>query len=137
MQPIPKLTVQRLAELPPGTPIRIGSQLVTFNGCSIRPDYKGEEVVFVDFTLPDGTPGSHFEHTVLDAGTEHLESVRCGYCGRFRHPDDVAKTTITHWNRREYDDFCTDRECAFHYQQSIRVPSYKRAPGLRIRGSRR
>ncbi|ROR14952.1 hypothetical protein [Erwinia sp. JUb26] len=136
MHPIPKLTAQRLAELPPGTPIRIGSQLVTFNGCSIRPNYKGVEETFVDYTLPDGTPGSHFEYTVLDAGTEHLESVRCRYCGRFRHPEDVVKGTVKHWNRSERDDFCADRDCALRYQQSIRVPSHKRAAGLRIRGNR-
>lgn len=136
MQAIPKLTTQRLAELPPGTPIRIGSQLVTFNGCSIRPNYKGEDEVFVDYTLLDGSPGSHFEYTVLDAGTEHLDSVRCRYCGRFRHPEDVVKGAVKHWNRSETDDFCADRGCARLYQQSIRVPSHKRAAGLRIRGNR-
>lgn len=126
MQPIPKLTAQRLAELPPGTPIRIGTQLVTFTGCRISPNYKGNDETFVDYTLPDGSQRSHLQCTVLEAGTEHLSSVMCRYCGRFRDPEDVQRRTITHWNRSEYDDFCTDRGCAALYQQTIRLPSSKR-----------
>ncbi len=37
---IPKLTRQRISELPEGTPIRIGARVVIFDGCSIEPNYK-------------------------------------------------------------------------------------------------
>lgn len=126
MQPIPKLTAQRLAELPPGTPIRIGTQLVTLSGCRISPNYKGEDETFVDYTLPNGKEMSHMQFTVLQSGTEHIESVMCRYCGRFRHPEDVKRSLITYWNRTDYDDFCTDRGCAALYQQTIHLPSSKR-----------
>lgn len=126
MQPYPKLTRQRLAELPPGTPIRIGVLLVTFSGYAIRPNYKGEDEAFVDYTLPDGSSGSHMEYTLLESGTEHLDSVKCAYCGRFRHPEDTHKRPITYWNRTEHDDFCTDRGCAALCQQTVRRPSSNR-----------
>lgn len=126
MQAIPKLTANRLAELPPGTPIRIGTKLVIFTGCRISPNYKGEETTFVDYILPDGTQQSHDEFTVRQAATEFLESVMCRYCGRFRHPEDTEKRLIVFWNRSERDDFCRDRDCAQLYQQTIRIPSSKR-----------
>lgn len=126
MQAIPKLTTQRLAELPPGTPILLGSQLVTFSNCSIRPDYKGDEITFVDYLDPEGAEQSHCESTVLQCGTEFIDAVMCKYCGKFRQPGDISKKLIHFWNRTEDHEFCADTECSKRYQQTIRVPSQTR-----------
>lgn len=58
---IPKLTRQRISELPEGTPIRIGSRVVVFDGCSIEPNYKGEDETFVYYIDTDGKRHRHFE----------------------------------------------------------------------------
>ncbi|WP_158784991.1 hypothetical protein [Pantoea sp. BAV 3049] len=135
MQIIPKLTHQRLAELTPGTPIRLGSKLVTFDGCSVRPNYKGLDEIFVEYVDSDGNRMTHCEFTVLQCATEFTDAVMCKYCGKFRQPDDIIRKTIRFWNRSEYHEFCADAECGRRYQESIRVPSQQRARTTRIRTS--
>lgn len=123
MQIIPKLTRQRLGELPVGTPIRIGNQTVIFNGCSIEPDFRGNDDTFIHFTDEQGQRQRFSEWVVLQSGTEYIDSEPCDYCGRFRHPDDTAVKLIRFWNRNENRTFCADSRCAERYQQSIRVPA--------------
>lgn len=123
MQIIPKLTRQRLAELPSGTPILIGNQKVIFDHCTIEPDYKGHDETFVHYIDGTGQRRKHMEFTVLQSGTEFTESELCDYCGRFRHPGDTKLAVIRFWNRTEQRNFCNDRECARLYQQTIRVPA--------------
>lgn len=127
MQIVPKLTQQRLAQLPPGTPILIGRLLVTFNNCSIRPNYKGENETFIDYTDAEGRQLSYSEWTVLQSSTEFIDAVMCKYCGKFRQQADISKKLIFFWNRSETHEFCADTECARRYQQTIRLPSSKRA----------
>lgn len=121
MQIIPKLTRQRLGELPAGTPIRIGSRVVIFDGCSIEPDYKGNDETFVNYIDERGDRQRYCEWTVLQSATEFTDSELCSYCGRFRHPDDTKVGNIRFWNRYENKTFCADNECELRYQQSFRV----------------
>ncbi|ADU69463.1 hypothetical protein [Pantoea sp. At-9b] len=123
MQIIPKLTSQRLAELPSGTPIRIGNQTVIFDHCAVEQDYKGHHETFVHYIDGTGQRRRHLEFTVLESGTEFTDSERCDYCGRFRHQGDTKLAVIRFWNRTEQRTFCTDRECARLYQQTISVPA--------------
>ncbi len=123
MHIIPKLTRQRLGELPIGTPIRIGNQSVIFNGCSIEADYKGVDDTFINFIDEDGLHRRFSEWVVLQSGTEFIDSELCDYCGRFRRPGDTALRVIQFWNRTENKIFCADSQCAHRYQQSIRVPA--------------
>jgi len=88
---IPKLTRQRISELPEGTPIRIGNSVVVFDGCSIEPNYKGEDETFVYYIDADGKRYRHFEWLLIESGTEFIESELCEYCARFRHPTDIKQ----------------------------------------------
>jgi len=130
VQAIPKLTQQRLAELPPGTRIRIGRELVTFNSCSVRPNYKGEAETFVEYTDANGQALRHCEFTVLQSATEVIDAVMCKYCGKFRHPDDIVKKVINFWNRTEYHDFCVGGVCSQRFQQT---PHFGRTTRIKAR----
>lgn len=123
MQIIPKLTRQRLGELPEGTPIRIGSQTVIFDGCSIDADHKGNDETFINYIDEAGNRQRYSEWTILQSATEFIDSELCSYCGRFRHPADTKIGVIRFWNRIEEKTFCADKECAERYQQSISVPA--------------
>ena len=122
MQIIPKLTRQRIAELPEGTPIRIGSLLVTFNGCGIEKDIRGNNETFIHYIDEHGKHLRYSEWAITQSATEFTDSVMCAYCGKFRHPDDTRKKHIIFWNRTEEKVFCADSKCAQFHQQSIRVP---------------
>lgn len=122
MQIIPKLTRQRIAELPEGTPIRIGSLVVTFNGCSIEPDIRGNNETFIHYIDENGQHRRYSDWVITQSATEFTDSAMCDYCGRFRHPSDIVEKPIRFWNRSEMKVFCDDSKCAELYQQSIRVP---------------
>ncbi|MGX9277425.1 hypothetical protein ACWXWL_06735 [Pantoea ananatis] len=130
---IPKLTRQRISELPEGTPIRIGARVVIFDGCTIEPNYKGEDETFVYYIDANGQRERHFEWLLLESGTEFIESELCEYCARFRHPTDIKQVAIRFWNRSEVRSFCSDKGCALLYQQTIRVPAARQGkPRRRI-----
>ncbi|WP_210507432.1 hypothetical protein [Pantoea ananatis] len=130
---IPKLTRQRISELPKGTPIRIGNRNVIFDCCRIEPNYKGEDQTFVYYIDKNGQRHRHFEWLLLESATEFIESELCEYCARFRHPSDIKRRIIRFWNRSEALSFCSDKGCANLYQQTIRVPAARQGkPRRRI-----
>ncbi|WP_241492739.1 hypothetical protein [Pantoea stewartii] len=69
---MPKLTRQRISELPKGTPIRIGNRNVIFDGCSIEPNNKGEDQTFVYYIDKNGQGHRHFEWLFLESATEFM-----------------------------------------------------------------
>ncbi|GAB2938046.1 hypothetical protein [Hafnia psychrotolerans] len=119
MQIIPKLSRERLAALSPGTPLRIGRQLVTFNEC------RADAVFYTDQA---GTPRQFAEAIICASATEHVESQMCDYCGKFRLPADLQLITVEQYRGSKTHTVCREGLCAYMLQMQKRT---KPAPTMR------
>ncbi|MBP1015795.1 hypothetical protein J8628_02595 [Serratia fonticola] len=134
MKTIPKIDRVRLGQLLPGALLKLGSQIVTFDGCRDDVDYKQRPTRFVEYTGPDGCQRRFDEDVVLQSATEHLDAEACAFCGKFREPEDRKAVSIKMYRRTERHIFCVDGPCAEAYQATIKRPP-ARPPRQNVRRS--
>lgn len=96
MQPLPRLTSERLASLPAGTRLKMGGHIVKLVGRGVFTNDAGITQNMVDYVDSRGVPGSFEEKIFLSTATEHLNAVMCEHCYALRHPNDcVVRTSRT------------------------------------------
>ncbi|MEX2952540.1 hypothetical protein AB4K01_15220 [Serratia fonticola] len=122
MKTIPKIDRVRLGQLLPGALLKLGSQIVTFDGCRVALDYKHRPTRFVEYTGPDGCQRRFDEDVVLQSATEHLDAEACAFCSKFRTPEDRKAVSIQMYRGSERHIFCVDGPCAEAYQATIKRP---------------
>lgn len=91
MKTIQKVSKERLAQMLPGALLKLGNQIVTFDGCNTEPDYKNRPAEFVHYTDSQGVQRRFDIGTVIQSATEHLDAEACDYCGKLRLPEDLKK----------------------------------------------
>ena len=80
MQPLPRLTADRLAVLPAGTRLKMGGHIVKFVGLGSFTNAAGVTQSMVDYVDSRGVQGSFEEKIFLSTATEHLNAVQCEHC---------------------------------------------------------
>lgn len=126
MNPLPRISSERLAALPVGSRLKLGSQIVKLTGRGPFTYSDGRTEDIIEFVDSRGVAGSHAESIFLASATEHLNSVMCDKCGQLRHPDDCDVRTIHTAMASRTAHFCHDKGCAerfflLHPAQSTRT----------------
>lgn len=129
MQPLPLLTADRLAILPAGTRLKMGGHIVKLVGRGSFTNAAGVTQSMVEYIDSRGVQGSFEENIFLSTATEHLNAVRCEFCGVLRHPTDCVKRAIHTYMTTRQACFCEDKGCAEFYfaKHSNRQKSTRRA----------
>ncbi|HHQ6589186.1 TPA: hypothetical protein ACSTLS_000724 [Serratia fonticola] len=127
MKTIPKIDRVRLGQLLPGALLKLGSQIVTFDGCRVALDYQHRPTRFVEYTGPDGCQRRFDESVVLQSATEDLDAEACAFCGKFRAPEDRRVVNVQMYRRTERHIFCVEGGCAEAYQATIKRPPVRTA----------
>ncbi|WP_051962344.1 hypothetical protein [Serratia sp. Ag2] len=122
MKTIPKIDRERLGQLLPGALLKLGSQIVTFDGYRDDVDYQQRPTRFVEYTGSDGCRRRFDEAIVLQSATEHLDAEMCAFCGKFRAPGDLQDVSIQMYRGSERHVFCSEGRCAESYQLTIKRP---------------
>jgi len=125
MQTVPKISRERLAVLPPGTLLKLGSQVVTFNQCHTRPDGYGLPCNYVEVIESNGGRRSYEESMICSTVTETLEASCCDYCGRYRLPADLKRVSILLYSKSKSQQVCKEGQCAFMMQSNDKPQSKK------------
>ncbi|MGX9623919.1 hypothetical protein ACWYAI_19675 [Klebsiella quasipneumoniae] len=115
MQPLPRLTSERLASLPAGTRLKMGGHIVKLVGRGVFTNDAGITQNMVDYVDSRGVPGSFEEKIFLSTATEHLNAVMCEHCYELRHPNDCVVRNITNYMTSRQAHFCDDKGCAEKY----------------------
>ncbi|MBS3894885.1 hypothetical protein [Serratia marcescens] len=113
MQPILRVSLERLASLPAGSRLSFNNQIVTINHC------RGGRVNYTDAS---GERREFAVDVVAASATECLDATSCQCCGVLRLRSDLINKRIT-LPRRPPENLlvCADGLCsALH--QSIRAP---------------
>jgi hypothetical protein len=109
MQPLPRLTADRLAVL--------ASRHTPENGRAHRETCRSRVFTnaagitqnMVDYVDSRGVPGSFEEKIFLSTATEHLNAVQCEHCFALRHPKDCVVRSITNYMTTRQAHFCDDK----------------------------
>lgn len=123
MRTVNKITQERLSLLATGTALKMGSQIILFNGVRNGIDSHNRPTQFVDYIDQKGEPRTFDIQIVLSCTTESLSAEPCAWCGKFRMPEDITKSTIHFYKRQERMVFCREGGCAASYQGSVKLPS--------------
>lgn len=115
MQTYSRLTSERLAQLPPGSILKFGGQLVHLTGRGHMPGPDGLEETVIEYVDTQGNPGSFAEFVFLQSATEHLNTERCAGCNALRDASDCEQRTATSYTGRRSLWFCKDKNCAQSY----------------------
>lgn len=118
MQTVPKISRERLAVLQPGTLLKLGAQIVTFNGCKAGSDIYGLPCTLVDVTESSGGRRSYEESMICSTVTENIEATCCDYCGRYRLPADLKRVSIQLYSKSKSQQVCKEGHCAFMMQSN-------------------
>ncbi|MEB7891004.1 hypothetical protein NGK36_17175 [Hafnia alvei] len=122
MKTFSKLSPSRLSELRPGALLKYAGQLITFEGRKSEP-YKGQPEFMIDYTDSEGVAHRISEFVICQFATEHIDSVACAYCGKFRAPEDIQKRLIQRYRGSTLHTFCREGTCFDSYQSTVRRPS--------------
>ncbi|AJJ22178.1 hypothetical protein [Yersinia enterocolitica] len=122
MKTIQKVSKERLAQMLPGALLKLGNQIVTFDGCNTEPDYKNRPAEFVHYTDSQGVQRRFDIGTVIQSATEHLDAEACDYCGKLRLPEDLKKVSIQFYKHSELHTFCHEGNCVALYQSTVGRP---------------
>lgn len=122
MQIIPKLSRERLAVLPVGTPLRIGRQLVTFTGCNAGAVFYSDQA---------GVEQSFTEQMVCSLATEDVSAQMCDYCGKFRAPADLKVILVELYRGSKSHTVCKEGYCTYMLQMQKRTKPAPAARGAR------
>ncbi len=122
MKTIQKISKERLAQMLPGALLKLGNQIVTFDGCNTEPDYKDRPTEFVHHTDSQGVQRRFDIGTFIQSATAHLDAEACDYCGKFRMPEDLKKVSIQFYKNSERHTFCHEGNCAALYQSTVGRP---------------
>lgn len=128
MQPYERLTADRLANMPAGSRLKLGGQIIKLTGRGSFTNSAGRTENMIEYVDSRGVPGSFAESIILDSATEYLSSVMCAYCGARRHKSDCTVQTVSTYMSTAQKHFCTDKNCAekFFNQNPSRAKSSRR-----------
>ncbi|CAH6636017.1 hypothetical protein [Pseudocitrobacter vendiensis] len=112
MQPLQRLTAEKLAAMPAGTRLKFGGQIVKLAGRGSFRNSAGHLEEMIEYVDSRGVPGSFAESIFLASATEHLNAVMCDQCGALRHPKDCVVRTISTYMTTKQGHFCDDKGCA-------------------------
>lgn len=112
MNPLPRISSERLAALQPGSRLKLGSQIVKLTGRGQFTYSDGHTEDIIEYIDSQGIPGSFAESIFLKSATEHLNSVMCAKCGLLRNPEDCDVRTIHASITSRMAYFCHDNGCA-------------------------
>jgi hypothetical protein len=115
MQPLPRLTADRLAVLASRHSPENGRAHREACRSRVFTNAAGITQNMVDYVDSRGVPGSFEEKIFLSTATEHLNAVHVRTLLALRHPKDCVVRSITNYMTTRQAHFCDDKGCAEKY----------------------
>ncbi|OVZ98974.1 hypothetical protein CBW53_02925 [Yersinia frederiksenii] len=115
-----RLSKERILNINIGEMLKIGKDIIVFNG--IKNNNGMTEVSFIN---SEGIKSQYGLNLFISIATENMDTQQCYYCGKYRIKKDLKMVLIHRYRKRVMHSFCSDNNCAFRYQSTIKLPANK------------